>query len=151
MNRLLLAIPLTFLLASCETDFQRCFDAELSKLQTSLVREGSAAAWIKKLQSLGDPKYDDSSPSGLDAVWLEKYFSVQRGSYTWIWSSSATHDSYIKALGADVASTDSGGGGFLNEIRFFKEVVVPIAQEDVRSKESLLAEATEICHSKGIY
>jgi hypothetical protein len=153
MTRLLLVMPLTFLLASCETDFQRCFDAELSKLQTSLLVEGSAAAWIKELKSLGDPKYDDSLPSGFDtdAVWFDKYISVQNGSRTWVWSSPDLWDSYLKTLGADIASMDSGGEGYLNELRFFKEVVVPIAQEDVRSEESLFAEATEICHSRGVY
>ena len=144
-------MPLTFLLASCETDFQRCFDAELSKLQTSLLVEGSATSWINKVQSLSGPQRDASSPLGFDAVWLEEYSSVQVESMTWVWSSPAIHDSYIKALGADLASMDSGGEGHLNELRFFKEVLVPIAQEDVRSEESLFAEATETCHSRGVY
>lgn len=87
----------------------------------------------------------------MDPVWLEKYFSVQSGANSWVWSSPATHDNYIKALEADVTSMDLGGEGFLNELRFFKDVLVPIAEEDVRSEESLFEEATEICHSRGIY
>jgi|TARA_B110000240_G_C13308641_1_gene371756 hypothetical protein len=151
MTRLILVMPLTFLLAACETDFQRCFDTELSKLQTSLLVEGSAASWIDKVQSLSGPQRDASSPSGFDAVWLEEYVSVQAESMTWIWSSPPIQNGYIKALDADIASVDSGGEGYLNAIRFFKEVLVPIAQEDVRSEESLFAEATETCHSRGIY
>jgi len=151
MTRSLLVIPLMFLLAACETDFQRCFDAEFSKLQSGLLVEGSAVAWIKELQSLGDPQYDDNSPSGMDPVWLEKYFSVQSGANSWIWSSPATHDNYIKALEEELASLDSGGDGYVIQLKFFKEEVVPIAEEDVRSEESLFEEATEICHSRGIY
>ena len=77
MTILILTLPIVFLLGSCETDFQRCFEAEASKMQVDLPASAPATNWIKQAQTLSKPEYDPVYLFGVDNIWLAQISSVR--------------------------------------------------------------------------